>query len=102
VLSESDARSAQALADIATVSILQLRALRSSRELADQLQAALESRVVIEQAKGVLSAAGTLDMEEAFARLRQYARNRNLRLPLVAASVANRALSADEVLSYRR
>jgi hypothetical protein len=99
VLSEADARSAQALADIATVSILQLRALRSSRRLADQLQAALDSRVVIEQAKGVLSEAGHVDMERAFCRLRQYARSRNLRLAVVAAAVASRGLSPDEVLA---
>jgi transcriptional regulator with GAF, ATPase, and Fis domain len=98
-LSEEDARTAQALADIAAVSILQLCALRSSRRLTDQLQAALDSRVVIEQAKGVLSEAGKVDMERAFARLREYARNRNLRLATVAAAVANRGLSAADVLA---
>jgi hypothetical protein len=100
MLSEADARSAQALADIATVSILHLRALRSSRRLADQLQAALDSRVVIEQAKGVLSEAGQVDMERAFCHLRQYARNRNLRLAAVAAAVATRGLSPDEILAW--
>jgi hypothetical protein len=70
VLSAPDTRALQLLADLATISVLHLRALRHSRHLSAQLQSALDSRVVIEQAKGMLSVAGDLDMKAAYARLR--------------------------------
>lgn len=65
----------QALADIATIAILQERALRRGEILTEQLQAALNSRVIIEQAKGVLAEHGNLPMSEAFDRLRRHARH---------------------------
>ena len=70
----------QALADVATISLLHERNLRHSDILNEQLQTALNSRVVIEQAKGKLAERLGLDMEQAFNLLRDYARNRNLRL----------------------
>jgi transcriptional regulator with GAF, ATPase, and Fis domain len=75
-----DVRIGQALADVATISLLHERSLRHSDILNEQLQTALNSRVVIEQAKGKLAERLGLDMEQAFALLRDYARNRNLRL----------------------
>jgi GAF domain-containing protein len=99
-LSEPDARALQLLADLATISVLHLRALRHSRHLSTQLQHALDSRIVIEQAKGMLSAAGDLDMKTAYARLRSYARNRNLKLAALAAALTNRELSLEEVLAW--
>ncbi|MDH6219477.1 GAF and ANTAR domain-containing protein [Streptomyces pseudovenezuelae] len=71
---------AQALADVATISLLQQRSTRRSTVLNEQLQAALNSRVLIEQAKGKLAERQGIDMEQAFTALRGYARSHNLRL----------------------
>jgi AmiR/NasT family two-component response regulator len=63
-----------------------------------QLQGALQSRIVIEQAKGVLADRGNLDMTEAFSSLRQHARRTNQRLSDLAASIAARTTSPEVVL----
>jgi GAF domain-containing protein len=97
-LDDSELRLAQALADIATIGILQERAIRRREILAEQLQAALNSRVIIEQAKGVLAEYGRLDMDDAFRILRGHARSTNQRLSDVALDVANRTIGADVVL----
>jgi AmiR/NasT family two-component response regulator len=65
--------------------------------LAEQLQYALDSRVTIEQAKGVIAEHAGLDMDAAFSALRQYARNRNQRLVDVAHAVAARTTAAAEI-----
>jgi hypothetical protein len=91
-LNESDAVAAQALSDVATISILQERALRETDLARDQLQRALDSRVVIEQAKGVVSYTHDLDMDESFRRIRDYARSNQLRLSDVARAVVARNL----------
>lgn len=91
-LSPRDAAVVQALADVATISILQERLVRESGIVAEQLQRALNSRVLIEQAKGVISELGSMDMDEAFQTLRNYARSNNLGLSLVAEGVTNRTL----------
>ncbi|WP_329362137.1 GAF and ANTAR domain-containing protein [Streptomyces sp. NBC_01483] len=75
---------AQALADVATISLLQQRSSRRSTVLNEQLQTALNSRVLIEQAKGKLSERQSIDMEQAFTALRRYARSHNRRLSDVA------------------
>lgn len=98
-LSEPDMRSAQALADVATIGILQQRTIARGEVVAEQLQTALNSRVVIEQAKGVLAASGGIGMDAAFRQLRGYARNHNLRLTDTARSVATGAVTPAEVLS---
>ena len=77
-------RIGQALADVATIGLLHERNLRRSETLAEQLQAALNSRVVVEQATGKLAERLSLDMPRAFAMLRDYARNSNQRLTDVA------------------
>jgi len=74
----------QAMADIATIGILQERAVREARVLAEQLQLALNSRVVIEQAKGVLVERASVNVDEAFQMLRRYARESNRRLHDIA------------------
>jgi len=88
----ADVVAAQALADVATIAILQHRAARDAQVLNEQLTEALNTRIVIEQAKGVVAERAGLDMEAAFARLRRHARNHNLRLADVAEAVSTRAL----------
>ncbi len=98
VLDADDLVVAQALADVATIGILQHRTATESKLVAEQLQYALNSRVVIEQAKGVLGAQGNLDMDAAFKVMREYARGKNARLVDVAEAITNRSLGADDVL----
>ena len=76
----ADVRVGQALADVATISVLHERSMRRSEILSEQLQTALDSRVIIEQAKGILAERLSLDMDHAFSLLRDTARSRNLRL----------------------
>ena len=83
-MEEADVIVARAFADLATLSIVQYRASAEAQRLNEQLSSALTSRVVIEQAKGVISERADVDLAEAFSRLRAYARNRNLRLTDVA------------------
>ncbi|WP_433328427.1 GAF and ANTAR domain-containing protein [Spirillospora sp. CA-294931] len=80
-------RLGRALADMATIGILQRRARRESDLVTEQLRAALNSRVIIEQAKGVLAARHGIGVEAAFELLRRRARDNNLRLTAVAAEV---------------
>jgi GAF domain-containing protein len=87
-LSDADLHIGQALADISTISILSQRSHSEQETLATQLQNALTSRIVIEQAKGVLAARLGLPMEEAFAVLRRHARSKQQRLSDVARRVA--------------
>jgi len=86
-LSEADHVVAQALADAATIAILHDQAARQARVVTAQLQGALTSRVVIEQAKGILAERAKLDVDEAFARLRHFARDQNRQLSAVAAEL---------------
>jgi GAF domain-containing protein len=88
----ADRRVAQALADVATIGILQQRSLHRSHVLSEQLQSALTSRVTIEQAKGVLAERNNLTMDHAFNALRRHARDNNLRLTDVARAVVNAGL----------
>lgn len=93
VLSDEDLSVAQGLADVATIGILQERAIREADIANSQLQNALDSRVLIEQAKGVIAYMRDVDMDEAFQTLRTYARSNNLNLRNVAELVVNRTLS---------
>ena len=77
-------RVGQALADVATISLLHERSMRRSDTLNEQLQTALNSRVIIEQAKGKLAERLGIDVSQAFDLLRDQARNRNQRLSDVA------------------
>lgn len=97
-LSADDLRIAQALADVATIGILQERAIRHHEVLAEQLQSALNSRVIIEQAKGVLAERGRLDLARTFDLLRDHARSTNQRLSDVARSVVDGTTTADALL----
>jgi GAF domain-containing protein len=86
-LSSGDERLAQAMADVATIGILHERYLRQHQALAEQLEVALNSRVALEQAKGVVAQQAGTHMDEAFVLLRSYARHHNLRLSAVASDV---------------
>jgi hypothetical protein len=90
-LSPADLRIGQALADVATIGLLQERAVRRVETVAEQLQVALNSRVVVEQAKGKLAERLSVDMDEAFGLLRGYARNSNQRLTDVARNFVDSA-----------
>jgi transcriptional regulator with GAF, ATPase, and Fis domain len=83
-LDPADLRIGQALADVATIGLLQERNVRRRDAVAEQLQAALNSRVIIEQAKGKLAERLSIDMDRSFTMLREYARNSNQRLTDVA------------------
>jgi len=84
-----DLRIGQALADVATIGLLHERNMRRSDTLNEQLQTALNSRVVIEQAKGKLAERLGLDMDQAFSVLRDYARSRNRRLSDLARAMVD-------------
>ncbi len=81
----------QALADVATIGILHERAFRRHEVVIQQLQHALSSRIVIEQAKGVLAERLHLSIEDALAVLRDYARDNNLKLAAAADAVTRGA-----------
>ncbi|GDY32032.1 GAF and ANTAR domain-containing protein [Gandjariella thermophila] len=99
-LPADDLMLAQALADSATIAIVQQRAIARTEMLVEQLQGALNSRVIIEQAKGALSGTNHISVEEAFRRLRDYARAHNLLLTDVARAVVTDQSRAVEVLRF--
>jgi transcriptional regulator with GAF, ATPase, and Fis domain len=101
-LSPHALRVGQALADVATIGILQERALRRQEVLAEQLQGALNSRVIIEQAKGMLAERGQIDLAEAFTLLRTHARTRQQRLSDLARDVVNGTTIPDGLLDPGR
>ena len=78
---------ATALVDVATIGILQERAVRQQEVMAGQLQLALNSRVLIEQAKGILAERLRVTPDEAFVLLRRYARDHNHRLTELSGDV---------------
>ncbi len=94
-LDDDDVVVAQGLADVATIAILQHRTSLDARLLNDQLSNALNSRIIIEQAKGRVSQSTGCDMDQAFRRLRTHARNHNLGLTDVARSVADGTLDSN-------
>lgn len=79
-MSAADIDAAQALADVGTIGILAHRAALEAHVLNEELSHALNSRIVIEQAKGMVAERAELDMANAFATLRRHARNNNVRL----------------------
>jgi GAF domain-containing protein len=95
-MSDADLAAAQALADIATISILQERAAGENKGLTRQLEGALNSRVAIEQANGVLAERASLSMDQAFDLLRTFARSHNRRLHDVAVAVVEGGVGLDE------
>ena len=98
----AELRIGQALADVATIGLLHERNVRRSETVAEQLQGALNSRVVIEQAKGKLAERRSINMDQAFVLLRDYARNSNQRLTDVARAFVTSAATADFPPAPRR
>ncbi len=101
-LNPDDVSLGQALADVASVALVQDRTSNDRAAVNQQLQAALTSRVVLEQAKGVVAQLGDLDMQEAFAVLRRYARDHNLRLSDLAGAVVARQLPGQLLLDHAK
>lgn len=101
-LSDGDLGLGQALADVASVALVQDRAAVDRDAVNEQLQAALTSRVAIEQAKGILAEQSGLDMPDAFRVLRRYARDHNLGLTVLAQRLVSRQLSGGELFAHAR
>ena len=101
-LSAGEIALAQALADVACIAIVQDMATREAAVREGHLQHALNSRIVIEQAKGMIAERGGVDMDDAFARLRTFARNNNRGLTEVAEGLVSGAISVDAMTAVRR
>ena len=102
VVTDDDLLIAQALADASTIAILQDQAVREAQVVANQLNGALTSRIAIEQAKGILAERAEIDMQEAFSRLRRYARDHNRQLSLVATELINGTLPGAAIANLSR
>ncbi len=100
-LSAGEVAIAQALADVASIAIVQDLATRQAVIREDQLQHALNSRIAIEQAKGMIAERGGLDMDDSFAKLRSFARNNNRGLTEVAEALVAGTLPIDTVSGRR-
>jgi GAF domain-containing protein len=96
---DRDVTSVQILADLATIAIVQDRVVEDARTVIDQLQTALDTRVSIEQAKGIIAARSDLDVTTAFERIRSYARSSNSRLSEVSARIISGELSHESLTS---
>ncbi|MFC7491093.1 MULTISPECIES: GAF and ANTAR domain-containing protein [unclassified Knoellia] len=101
-LNEDDLALAQALIHVASVAIINERAASDRDVINAQLQHALTGRIVLEQAKGVLANEGNLEMQDAFAVLRRYARDHQRKLTVLADQVVNREVSGQEILRHAR
>jgi transcriptional regulator with GAF, ATPase, and Fis domain len=96
-LSIADVTLARALTDVATIAIVEGQAKRAAATREAQLRKALDSRVVIEQAKGMMVVPSHIDFDDAFRRLRSYARARRLGIAAVAESIVTGVLSVEDV-----
>lgn len=96
-LDSTSVATAQALADVASIGLLQARSIRQSQLIASQLQAALDSRVAIEQAKGMVAQHLNVEVDIAFGLIRDHARSRNAKLTDVVRALTDRRLSIDEL-----
>jgi len=97
----SSVKIVQALADVATIGIMQERAIHRGGVLTEQLQAALNSRIVIEQAKGALAQIHSCNTDTAFEMLRDYSRRNHRRLGEVAQAVTTDPASVADLTSRR-
>jgi transcriptional regulator with GAF, ATPase, and Fis domain len=97
-LCEDDLRVAQAMADIATIGVLHERVVHDSRDLTSQLEFALESRIAIEQAKGIVAEHNHVGVDGAFALIRQYTRDQNQLLSATARNIVEGTLRPDQLV----
>ena len=100
-LTEDERRVVRALADVATIALMQERAIRRAEELTEQLQFALNSRIVIEQAKGAVARTLDVPVDEAFAILRDHARRHRVRLTELARDVVGDRSAMERVTAER-
>ncbi len=96
-LSADDVAVGQAMTDVATIGLLQERVGRQKDVLAEQLQTALHSRILIEQAKGVLAERSRISVDDAFMAMRSYARKQGRTLTSVATAVIDRTVQPSEL-----
>jgi len=96
-LSERDIAVGQALADVASIGLLQERAMLQGELLAEQLQTALNSRIRIEQAKGVFAERAGVEIDQAFTMMRQFSRQTSRRLSDVATGVIEGTIDINEM-----
>lgn len=101
-LDDNDLELAQALIHVASVAIVNEKSAADREVVNAQLQDALASRIVLEQAKGVLANVGDLAMEDAFAVLRRYARDHGRKLTAVAEQVVTRDLPGQRLIDHAR
>ena len=101
-LSAADLAVGRALAYGASIALLARRAATDRAVLADQLQHALDARIVLEQAKGIFAQFANVTMDEAFAILRRYARDHNRDLPDIARAIVARRLPVADVITHAR
>jgi transcriptional regulator with GAF, ATPase, and Fis domain len=99
-LNDKDLALGQALADVASIALVQEKIAADKTLVTEQLQTALNSRVVIEQAKGVIAQIGQLDMAAAFGILRGYSRDHNLRLTDLARAVVAREMVGQDLIDH--
>lgn len=98
-IARDDADVVQALADLATIGLLNERAIRRADVLTEQLQGALNSRIIIEQAKGALAQGRGVGVDEAFNLIRSYARAHHLYLGDVATAVITNPAEVQDLIS---
>lgn len=101
-LQDDDLALAQALVHVASVAIVNEKSAADRETVNSQLQHALTSRILLEQAKGVIAYVGVLDMDEAFTVLRRYARDHGQKLSDIAARVINRDLPGEKLIRHAR
>ncbi|MBW4077706.1 MAG: GAF and ANTAR domain-containing protein [Acidobacteria bacterium] len=96
-MGDDDIIAAQGLAHVATIAILQHRATLDANTLNEQLENALTSRIIIEQAKGIIAQSTQCGMDQAFGRLRAHSRNHNQGLTGIASAIVAGTLSANDL-----
>jgi GAF domain-containing protein len=101
-LTDDDVIVVQGLADVATIAILQHRSSLDAGVLNAQLNNALTSRIIIEQAKGMIRQSTNCDMDEAFSRLRQHARNHNVGLTDLATTIVEHSINPNDLDEWNK
>lgn len=101
-LGESEVRVVQALADVATIAIIQERTIRGAEALSKELQTALTTRIIIEQAKGILAHRKVIGVDDAFEVLRAFARQNRQKIASVCDRVVNDPAALERIVEFAR